>query len=226
MASSLVIPLSYLLGAIPFGLLVARLVKRIDVRRYGSGNTGTTNVLRTTGLKPALAVLLLDAGKGVLAVMLAKVVSPSPGLEVAAAIAVLVGHNWSVFIHFQGGKGTATGMGALCTLSPLAGLIVLVVGLPFIAIFRYISLGSIVGAVAALVSVVLLASLAPSVSLGAPSYIYIAYPAVGAPMLLFKHRGNIARLLRGQERKLGESVKIGGTSAETPGPNNYLKTPF
>lgn len=164
MALGLIVPLSYLLGAIPFGLLVARLVKRVDVRRYGSGNTGTTNVLRTAGVRPALAVLLLDAGKGVLAVMLAKMVSSSPGLDVAAAIAVLVGHNWSVFIRFQGGKGTATGMGALCTLSPLSGLIVLLTGFPFIVIFRYVSLGAIVGAVATLVSVVLLATLAPSLS--------------------------------------------------------------
>ena len=217
MAYGFIILVSYLLGAVPFGLLVARLVKHVDIRRYGSGNTGMTNVMRVTGVRPALVVLLLDAGKGVLAVMLAKLVSPSPGLEVASAIAVLVGHNWSVFIRFQGGKGTATGIGALCALAPLSGLIVVVVGAPFIVVFRHVSLGAIVGAVTAFVSVVLLALLAPSISLGAPSYIYIVYPAVAAPMLLFRHRDNIARLLRGQERKLGESVSIGDTSLETPG---------
>jgi glycerol-3-phosphate acyltransferase PlsY len=217
MTFGLLIPLCYLLGAVPFGLLIARLARRIDVRRYGSGNTGVTNVLRTAGVRPALAVLVLDTGKGVLAVSLARIIDPSPSLEVAAALSVLVGHNWSVFLRFHGGKGIAAGMGAFCALSPLAGLIMITVGMPFIVIFRYVSLGSIVGAVTAVISTLLLAILAPSLPLGVPSLIYLLYPSIAAPIVIFKHRDNIHRLLKGQEHKLGESVKVGDSSLGASG---------
>ena len=205
MTFGLLVPLCYLMGAIPFGLLISRLVRRIDVREYGSGNTGASNVLRAAGVGPALAVLVLDTGKGVLAVVLARMIDPSPSLVVAAALAVLIGHNWSVFLRFRGGKGSATGIGSFCAMSPLAGLIMLAVGLPFIALFRYVSLGTIIGAVTAVVSMILLAILDPSLPLGVSSLIYVLYPGIGAPLVLFKHRENIVRLIRGQERKLGES---------------------
>jgi glycerol-3-phosphate acyltransferase PlsY len=206
MAFGLLVPFFYLLGAVPFGLLIARLVRRIDVREYGSGNTGASNVLRAAGIWPALAVLVLDMGKGVLAIILPRIIDPSPSLEVATALAVLIGHNWSVFLRFRGGKGSATGIGSFCAMSPLAGLIMLTVGLPFIALFRYVSLGAIIGAVTAVVSMLLLAILAPSLPLGVPSLIYLLYPCIGAPMILLKHRDNIVRLFKGQERKLGESA--------------------
>ena len=132
MTFGLLVAVCYLLGSLPFGLLVARLVRGIDVRRYGSGNTGMTNVLRTLGIWPALLVLALDAGKGILAVALAKAIDPTPSLEVAAALSALMGHIWSPFLGFRGGKGVATGIGALCALSPLTGLIVIVVNLPVV----------------------------------------------------------------------------------------------
>ena len=212
MTFGLIIPLCYLMGAIPFGLLVARLVRHVDVREYGSGNTGASNVLRAAGMWPALAVLVLDTGKGVLAVVLAKIIDPSPSLEVAAALSVLVGHTWSIFLRFRGGKGSATGIGSFCALSPLAGLIMMTVGLPFIALFRYVSLGAIVGAVTAVVSMLLLAILAPSLPLGVSSLTYVMYPGIGAPIVLFKHRENIVRLIKGQERKLGEAARMGESS--------------
>ena len=216
MAFATLIPLFYLLGAVPFGLVISRLVRHIDVRQYGSGNTGVTNVLRTVGVWPAMAVLVLDLGKGVLAVMLPRVIDPSPSLEVATSLSVLVGHNWSVFLRFRGGKGSATGIGSFCAMSPLAGLIMMTAGLPFIAFFRYVSLGSIIGAVTAVVSMLLLAFLAPTLPLGVPSLIYVLYPGIGAPIVLFKHRDNIFRLIRGQERKLGESANVGDSSPEHP----------
>ena len=209
MTSVLVVLVSYLLGALPFGLLMTRLVRGIDVRRYGSGSTGMTNVLRTIGPVPAVMVLVLDSGKGILAVFLAKAFDAGPAIEAASALAALVGHNWSVFIRFQGGKGIATGVGALCALSPLAGLIALLVGLPVIALSRYVSLGSVVAASTAAISVPLLAMADPSMPLGVPSYTYAIYTSIGVPLILLKHRSNVERLLRGQERKLGESVALG-----------------
>ena len=211
MTSVLPVLVGYLLGALPFGLLMTRLVRGIDVRRYGSGSTGMTNVLRTIGPVPAVIVLVLDSGKGVLAVLLARAFDAGPAIEAASALAALVGHNWSVFIRFQGGKGIATGVGALCALSPVAGLIAILVGLPVIALSRYVSLGSVVAASTAAITVPLLAMADPSMPLGVPSYTYAIYTSIGVPLILLKHRSNVERLLRGQERKLGESVALGET---------------
>ena len=211
MTSVLPVLVGYLLGALPFGLLMTRLVRGIDVRRYGSGSTGMTNVLRTIGPVPAVIVLVLDSGKGVLAVLLARAFDAGPAIEAASALAALVGHNWSVFIRFQGGKGIATGVGALFALSPVAGLIAILVGLPVIALSRYVSLGSVVAASTAAITVPLLAMADPSMPLGVPSYTYAIYTSIGVPLILLKHRSNVERLLRGQERKLGESVALGET---------------
>ncbi len=202
----LTIILSYLLGSVPFGLLVTSRVRRLDVREHGSGNTGMANVLRIAGLWPALVVLTLDLGKAVLVVTLSRWVSSDPILAVAAAISVLFGHNWSIFIKFGGGKGIATGAGALLALSPIAGLIALLVGLPLIAIFRYVSLGSIFGTLSALVSVPVLYAFAPDIPMSVPLPIYMLYPVICVPMVIFKHSDNIRRLIGGRERKLGEIV--------------------
>ena len=199
---------SYLLGALPFGLLMARFVRGIDVRRYGSGSTGMTNVLRTIGVVPALVVLALDAGKGVAAVFLARALDAGLAVEATSALAALIGHNWSVFIRFQGGKGVATGVAALCALSPIAGLIALLVGVPTIALSRYVSLGSVAGATTGAIAVPVLAMADPSMTLGVPSYSYAIYTSIGVPLILLKHRSNLGRLLKGQERKLGESVPL------------------
>lgn len=206
MTPGLVVVVCYLMGAVPYGLLVAWLFNRVDLREYGSGNIGASNVLRTSGVWAGAAVLVLDIGKGLLAVTLARTIDHSPSLEVAAAIAVLVGHSWSVFLRLRGGKGVATGIGALWALSPLAGLLVMLGGLPFIAYFRYVSLGSMIGALTALASMLLLGVLGPSIPFGVPSLTYVIYPLFGVPIILLKHRDNIVRLLRGQERKLGEAI--------------------
>ena len=215
MAYALLVPLCYLMGSVPFGLLVAKFTKGVDVRSYGSGNTGMTNVLRTVGVAPGLAVLTLDLGKGIAAVMLARAVEPSPGLEVAAALSALAGHNWSVFIGFKGGKGTATGLGTVIAISPAAGLIVSALSLPPLVVSRYVSLGSIMGATTALGSIAALAVLAPDLTLGVSSTTYILYPAIGTPIVLFKHRENIQRILKGQERRLGEKVELSDPVPET-----------
>ncbi|MDP6064776.1 MAG: glycerol-3-phosphate acyltransferase, partial [SAR202 cluster bacterium] len=107
----------------PFGVIAGRVVGGVDVRQYGSGSTGTTNVLRTVGRRAAVAVLLLDMGKSVVAVLLAQLLTDSAGVEVATALAAIAGHIWPVFAGFRGGKGISVGWSALFVLSPISGLV-------------------------------------------------------------------------------------------------------
>ena len=200
------IAVGYLLGSIPFGVMAGWLVKRVDVRDYGSGSTGMTNVLRTVGRPAAALVLLLDMGKAVLAVVLAGVLSDEPGVEAAAALAALVGHVLPVFLGFRGGKGTATGWGALLILSPLSGLVATAVGLAAIGLSRYMSLGSVLAATAGPVALVVLALV------GKEPLVYIWFGAIGGPLIIARHRDNLKRLLAGEERKIGQSAEVGAAN--------------
>lgn len=191
----------YALGSVPFGVIVGWAAKRVDVREYGSGNTGTTNVLRTVGRPAAALVLLLDMGKGVLSVVIARVVSDTASVESAAALAALAGHNWPVFLGFRGGRGTATGWGSLLILSPISGLAATVVGTSLIVTTRYASLGSIAAATAGTGTLVGL-SLAGQLPLGC-----VWFAAIGGPLVVLRHRDNIRRLLKGEERKMGQPAQ-------------------
>jgi glycerol-3-phosphate acyltransferase PlsY len=193
----------YLLGSIPFGLLVAWGFKRIDVRDFGSGRTGMTNVLRTVGVPAAGLVLALDMGKGALAVVVARLLGDANGLEVAAALGAMVGHNWPVSIGFRGGRGTAIGWGGLIVLSPLSGIVAAAVAFPIVGATRYVSLGSIVGASAGAGALVIIAATGH-----APSE-YIWYGAIAGLLIVVQHRDNIQRLMKGEERKLGQSAESG-----------------
>ena len=152
------VPVSYLLGSIPFGLIAGKLIKRVDIRSYGSGTTGMTNVLRTVGTRAAAVVLMLDMGKAMLAVLIARILFDSRGAEVAAALTVLLGHNWPIFVSFRGGRGTASGWGGLLILSPIAGLVAALVGVPLIAFTRYVSVGSIAATMLGSLALILLAA--------------------------------------------------------------------
>ena len=201
--------IGYLIGSLPFGVLIGKAVAKVDVREFGSGSMGMTNVLRTVGKPAAAAVLLLDMGKGVASVFIAKWLFDSPGAEVAGALAALIGHNWPVFIGFRGGRGTASGWGALWVLSPVAGFIATVIGLALVAVTRYVSLGSVVAA--ALGSLVLIAlALAGSAfetPIAAPP-VYFWYGAIGGAIVVFRHRENISRLIAGTERKIGQPADM------------------
>ena len=204
----LLIVVGYLLGSIPFGLMSGWLVKRVDVRDYGSGSTGMTNVLRTIGRPAAALVLLLDMGKAVLAVVLARALSDEPGVDATAALAALVGHVLPLFIGFRGGKGTATGWGALLILSPLSGLVATVVGVTALGLSRYMSLGSVAAATAGTTTLVVLAVI------GQEPLVYIWFSVIGGPIVIARHKDNIRRLLAGEERKLGQSVDVGAANAD------------
>jgi glycerol-3-phosphate acyltransferase PlsY len=195
------VPLGYLLGAIPFGYIAGKLFGGVDVRDHGSGSIGMTNVMRTVSPPVAILVLALDMGKAVGAVVLARLIAEAPMVETLTGIAVILGHSWSVFIGFSGGKGTATGWGALFALSPIAGIVASVIGVGLVALTRYVSLGSMVAATLGAVTLAVIALVNDTVPLE-----YALYGAVGAPIILFKHRDNIQRLIKGDERKLGQKV--------------------
>jgi glycerol-3-phosphate acyltransferase PlsY len=192
----IMVPIAYLVGSLPFGLILARL-RGVDLRSYGSGATGTTNVMRTLGKPAGALVLLLDMGKGVFAIAMAMIFFDSPGAEAAAGVAALVGHNWPVFAGFKGGKGVATGWGGLILFSPWSGLVATLVGIPVILAWRYASLGSLLGTSAGVITLIVLASL------GHLHIEYIWYGAVGEAIIIFRHRDNIQRLLKGEERRVG-----------------------
>ena len=190
----------YLLGSIPVGLLVGRLAGGVDVREYGSGKTGFTNSLRVLGLKRSLPVFLGDFSKGALAALLPLLYTDDPWARAAGGLAAVVGHVWPVFARFRGGRGVLTGLAVLLALSPLATV-------PAVAIFglvvlltRYVSLASITACAAAAVISVALAAL------DYHPWPYAIAAAAGAALIIAAHHDNIARLLAGNERKLGESV--------------------
>ena len=197
----ILVPVCYLLGSIPFGLIAGKLYRSIDVRDYGSGSTGMTNVVRTVGVPVGALVLLLDMGKGVGAVALARYALGAPeAAQAAAALSAIAGHNWPVFIGFRGGRGTATGWGSLLMLWPIAGLVATIVGLALIAITRYVSLGSVTATLVGC-AVLAVACLAGAAPMG-----LLWFAAIGCAFVVGRHRGNIERLLKGEERKLGQSA--------------------
>ncbi|MGH7279042.1 MAG: glycerol-3-phosphate 1-O-acyltransferase PlsY [Candidatus Rokuibacteriota bacterium] len=186
---------AYLIGAVPLGFLVGRAFGVADIRRHGSGNIGATNVLRTAGRLPAVLTLGGDIAKGYAAVAAgAAIGAGEPPITAGAAVAAVVGNCWSVFLGFRGGKGVATGLGALLHLVPLAVVPAAVVWLAVTMTFRYVSLGSVMAAACVPLGALLLRRY-PGASL-------IASVAI-ATIIVGRHRDNIARLLRGNERRLG-----------------------
>jgi glycerol-3-phosphate acyltransferase PlsY len=196
-----VIFLGYLLGAIPFGLIATRLIRGIDIREYGSGKTGVTNVLRTAGKRASSIAVIGDAAKGAAAVLFARFLLQSLLAEIAAALAAIVGHNWSIYIKFQGGRGVTTFFGGLLAMYWPAVLICGGGVLGITALTRYFSLGSIVGVSSSFLIML------PLAFWGKQPIEYLIYTGAGACLILFQHRDNIQRLRLGTERKLGEEAK-------------------
>jgi len=196
-----VILLGYLLGAIPFGLIATRLTRGVDVREYGSGKTGAANVLRTGGKKAGLIAVIGDLAKGAAAVLLASFLVSTPAAEAAAALAAIVGHNWSIYIKFRGGRGVTTFFGGLLAIYWPIALLCGGVVLGVTALTRYFSLGSIIGA-----SCSFLAMLPLALS-GREPIEYVGYTGVAACLILFQHHDNIQRLRLGTERKLGRRAE-------------------
>lgn len=200
--------IGYLLGCTPSGVVVGKLFGGVDPRTQGSGKTGATNVLRTLGPGPALLVVLLDVGKGVAAVLIARylIFPPSSGAsvnlqawgEAVGAFCAMLGHNYSMYLHFRGGRGVATGGGGILAMSPIALAVALVALIVPIVLTRYVSLGSMLAGVAAAVTDVILCLT------GNDRWPHAIFMIVGAAFIIYSHSDNIQRLRTGTERKLGQ----------------------
>lgn len=199
----LVILIAYLFGSFPTAILAGKLLKKIDIRDYGSGNAGATNVFRVLGWKAGLTVLLIDMFKGFVPVyFVAPYFQPDPHLviyfQVAAAIAAIAGHIWTIFAGFKGGKGVGTSAGAFLGLAPLPLVIALVVFVIIVALTRYVSLGSLLAALTFLLVLAL-----QKYMLGVPiSDVLIYLSVVIVTLIWYAHRSNIKRLLQGNENKI------------------------
>lgn len=191
----LLVAVAYLLGSFPTAYLVVRLAGRGDVRRIGSGNVGATNTLRAAGVRLALLVLIVDIGKGVLAVWLMRRATQDPGWVALAGVAAIVGHCCPVWLSFEGGKGVATLGGVYAMLAPWVLLAVAGVWLVVFAITRVVALASLVAAAALPVAVYFVLH---------PPATVMAATVVAALVVMWRHRGNLQRMVRGEEPRLGK----------------------
>ncbi|SDC12413.1 glycerol-3-phosphate 1-O-acyltransferase PlsY [Shouchella lonarensis] len=192
--------LGYLLGSISFSYLLAKHLRKIDIRTSGSGNAGATNTLRVLGVGPAITVLVLDILKGVVPVWVALlwVGESSPVIPALAGLAAIIGHNWPVFFHFRGGKGVATTIGVLATLLFYPSFIAGCIAIISIVVTRYVSLGSL-----------LFGIMTPVMAWCLLPFRFYPYEYIFLSMLLmivslWRHRENVSRLLSGTENKIGK----------------------
>jgi glycerol-3-phosphate acyltransferase PlsY len=204
----IIVVLSYLLGSVPFGLIMGKMWKGIDIRDQGSRNAGFTNVYRVVGPLPAIIVLILDVTKGITAVLLLTRISLNTvnmdpiDLKILAAFFVILGHVFPIFAGFRGGKGIATGLGALISIIPLEVALALLIFVVVVALTKYVSLGSLTATTFVLVAL-----------LFERYYLKQVVPSELILMILFlvcfvffNHRGNIKRLLAGKENKFGQKM--------------------
>ncbi|MBO2945039.1 glycerol-3-phosphate 1-O-acyltransferase PlsY [Paenibacillus sp. F411] len=185
---------SYLLGSVSFSVLLAKLLKGIDIRQHGSGNAGATNTLRVLGKGPAVLVLALDVLKGIAAVWIGVWVGDGnawlPGL---CGIAAIIGHNWPVYFRFRGGKGIATAIGVLATLCFLPALFAGIIAILSIVFTRYVSLGSLIFVLLTPLFLLLM---------GYPWPVFWTSLIIGV-FAFWRHRSNIVKIMQGKENKLG-----------------------
>lgn len=208
-----ILVLGYLLGSVPFGVIAAKLRGGVDITKYGSGRTGVTNVLRTAGKRAAAIAMVGDLGKAALGVFLAGMFWGDTVVmvgqfqldwhfaQVLAAMAMMTGHNWSVFLKFRGGRGVAVFFGSWFAMSPLTALFGGEMLLVVVIVYRYMSLGSIVGATA------IWAMLALLTVFNEFPPVYLLYGLIAVLLIYYQHRDNIARLLAGTERRIGEKAE-------------------
>jgi glycerol-3-phosphate acyltransferase PlsY len=199
MKTALIIISCYLLGSIPFGYIVGKLFKKVDIREYGSGNIGATNALRILGPSLASLVVIGDIGKGIFSIYLVQYLNIDDLLILTiAGLAVICGHDWSIFLGFKGGKGIATTLGVVFALNPTISILALIIGGVVVITTRYVSLASIFVVISIFIFTILFKQ----------PYEFIIFSALIMILGIFKHKENIQRLKSKKERKIGEKVKI------------------
>ncbi|MBU4349957.1 glycerol-3-phosphate 1-O-acyltransferase PlsY [bacterium] len=199
METALIIISCYLLGSVPFGYIVGKLFKKVDIREFGSGNIGTTNAFRILGPPLASLVLIGDVGKGIFSVYLVRLLNIDNLLIITiAGLAVICGHDWSLFLGFKGGKGIATTLGVVFALNPIISVLAVTVWGIVLITSKYASLSSI----CALISIFIFTIIFKQ------PYEYILFSAIIMILGIFKHKENIVRLKLKKERKIGEKIKI------------------
>lgn len=211
--AALLIGAAFLIGGIPFGVIVARLAGGPDPRTLGSGRTGGANVLRAVGPGWALAAGLLDMLKGTVAILLARWLGMGPWVEVLAGCAAIIGHSRSPFLRFGGGRGVSVAFGTLLVLQPILAAVIVPVYLLVLLTTGYSSLGSLLGSAAAG-----LAYLVTQLASGGPAA-YVFYAVAGPALIWLFHLDNIRRLLAGTERKLDWRRRGGEGPPPAPGPD-------
>ena len=195
----LILFLGYLFGSFPSGYLAGRIVKGIDIRSLGSGSTGATNVLRHIGKRAAITVFLIDVFKGVISILLAKYFLLNDSWQVAIGLSTLIGHIWPVWLNWKGGKAVATGLGIFLGLSWQVGVATLGVFIIMIALFRIVSLAS-VSAALSLPLIMFLSFKTSSISLP-----FLLISLLAMTLVIWRHRENIIRLMKGKEPRIGQS---------------------
>ncbi|MDQ7822153.1 MAG: glycerol-3-phosphate 1-O-acyltransferase PlsY [Candidatus Eremiobacteraeota bacterium] len=200
MSSLLLIILSYFYGSLPFGVFIGKKLKGIDIREFGSGNIGAANAFRTLGPAGGIAVLLCDMSKGILPVLLARFFAASdalvPLLQVIAGVTAILGHNYSIFLKFKGGKGIATSFGVIIALNWWIALMCFSVWGLMVLLTRYSSVGSLSGSLALPAFMVIFKQPVP----------FIAFGIISCAFAFYAHRGNIKKLLKGTELKITEKA--------------------
>jgi glycerol-3-phosphate acyltransferase PlsY len=185
--------LGYLIGSVPTAYLVVKQLTGQDIRQIGSGNVGATNVKRAAGFKPFLFVLLFDFLKGTIPVVASKILFPElPWLHVLVALATVIGHSKSIYLKFAGGKSAATGLGGFVGLDPVAGVLLGVIAYVIMRVTRMVSVGSIIASVLAPIFLIVLKAPLP----------YQIYAAVAGIYVIYLHKANIQRLLKGTENRI------------------------
>ncbi len=187
---------SYVLGSIPMGLIIVKLMRGVDVRQVGSGRTGGTNVLRAAGFGAAALTVLLDGGKAILAVFIARWLSGAPLLMALAGTAAVVGHNYSLFLRLRGGAGTATSVGGAAALWPWNAAILIPVGLGVVFGTRRASLGSIT------IAILLPLIFVVRAAMGLSPWAFVVHGVLTSALTLWALRPTLGRLLRGEERRI------------------------
>ena len=198
-----IILISYLLGSIPTGFLIGKYLKNIDLRLIGSGSTGATNVLRNVGKWPALFVFIIDVGKGLISVKIAQYYADQGLIEVLAGISAISGHIWPIWLKGKGGKAVATGLGMFLALSWKVGLASLGIFLIVLAKSKFVSLSSIAAAI--LLPIFMFFNLDNSSNIGNASHPYFVISLIVSLLVVWKHRTNINRLLKGEESKINQN---------------------